>query len=354
MNDKTRERTKRALLCLLLLLFATAILWATFASNKDSGNGKVVATSPSPTPTPEESPAEAPSPEPPTPAPYTRVTPKPTVISQGPVDRPKYRCPLSAPSLDVLQRVENNIKAIRETYPMVRAAGSVTVPVYFHILRNAGGIEGDVSDEVVRRQIDVLNSAFAGTGPGGTGAPTPFRFELKEIDRTSNETWFNMTYREDPIQAERDAKAALNKGDASALNIYTINLTNRPYGWARWPWDLAADLDGIVIGYTTLPGGSEYNFNQGDTATHEVGHWLGLFHTYEGGSCNPPGDYVADTPAELSGAQLCPNARNTCYGGGADPIRNFMNSTNDVCMYKFSAGQADRMDAIHLYYRPGS
>jgi hypothetical protein len=225
-----------------------------------------------------------------------------------------------------------------------RTPGSVIVPVHVHVITD--GASGDISDATVQAQIDVLNASYSGQTDG---AATPFLFALMSIDRTVNSSWFAMT---PGSVAEQQAKAALRQGGRDALNLYTANPSGGLLGWATFPWDYAAnpDNDGVVVLYSSVPGGSAVPYNEGDTATHEVGHWLGLYHTFQGG-CSLRNDRVMDTPAERSAAYGCPVGRDSCARTGLDPITNFMDYTDDSCMVQFTAGQGTRADNVHLYFR---
>lgn len=214
------------------------------------------------------------------------------------------------------------------------------IDVYFHVIHS--GTAGQLSTADVNSQMAVLNSAYSGTG---------WSFNLVSVDYTNNSTWFGMGY---GTAAESAAKSALRAGSADDLNIYTANPGGGLLGWATFPWDYAGnpDDDGVVLLYSSLPGGSAAPYNEGDTATHEVGHWMGLYHTFQGG-CRKSGDSVSDTAPERSAAYGCPVGRDTCRGDDVDPIYNFMDYTDDSCMDEFTTGQDDRMDASFSAYRYG-
>jgi len=230
--------------------------------------------------------------------------------------------------------------------------GGVTIPVYFHVVYKSDGT-GNISDAWLDNQINAMNEHFGGQdGPvyRTAAANTSFRFAKAGTTRTQNDSW----YAAGPGSvAEAQMKNALRVGTADDLNFY-INSGGGYLGWATFPSDYTSKpkMDGVVCYWASLPGSNYVPYNEGDTGTHEVGHWLGLYHTFQGG-CSGSGDYVSDTPGERSATYGCPTAnQDTCRStSGLDPYENFMDYTDDACMYKFSAGQSDRADNMWSTYR---
>jgi hypothetical protein len=224
-----------------------------------------------------------------------------------------------------------------------RPAGSVVIPVWFHVIRSGTAVsQGNIPDSWITAQMQVLNEAFVASN-------SPFAFQLAGTTRTTNASWYGMGL---GSAAERAAKTALRVGGPGTLNFYSTN-GGGYLGWATFPTSYASDplIDGVVVLDQSMPGGNAAPYSEGDTGTHEVGHWLGLFHTFQGG-CSRTNDQVADTAPEQSPAFGCPIGRNSCQvTRTGDPIFNFMDYTDDACMNTFSRGQVTRMDALHLQYR---
>jgi hypothetical protein len=258
--------------------------------------------------------------------------------------RPDARgCVTVHPSAEQQVVLEKEFQSLRGVSAMALPIGSVTIPTYAHVINKGSTVaDGNIPDSMIADQMAVLNAAYANT---------PFKFTLVSTSRTTNSTWYTAGH---GTTAESQMKTALRQGSADDLNMYFSSPGGGLLGWATFPSSYASQPknDGVVILNTSLPGGSAVPYHLGDTATHEVGHWLGLYHTFQGG-CAKSGDGVSDTPAEQSAAYGCPAGRDTCRDTGVDPIYNFMDYTDDACMDRFSVGQVSRMDGMWTSYRAG-
>ena len=186
-------------------------------------------------------------------------------------------------------------------------------------------------------------------GASDAGAPPAtlrLRFlhpTLAGVDRFYNSKWHK-------DRSSSSYRSQTRQGGADALNIWLVDFAY--LGIATFPWDYSRNpsIDGIRVHYGSLPGGDIANYNLGETATHEAGHWLGLYHTFQGG-CTSTNDEVADTPAQSSATSGCPTGRDSCSLPGLDPIHNYMDYSYDSCYYEFTAGQTTRMQQMFGAYR---
>ncbi|KAF8076085.1 metalloprotease [Lyophyllum atratum] len=220
-----------------------------------------------------------------------------------------------------------------------------TLRIYWHVVSKDTTLSGgNIPDSQIASQVNVMNNAYASMG---------YSWTLAGTTRTVNSDWFNNA---GPDTTQQDAmKNALRQGGAADLNVYSVGFTSGSgaglLGYATFPssYSSAPKDDGVVILFSSVPGGTAAPYNLGQTLTHEAGHWVGLYHTFQGG-CNG-GDSVSDTPAESSAAFGCPTGRDTCGAAGVDPIHNFMDYTDDACMNQFTAGQSTRAHSQMATYR---
>ncbi|KAH9482439.1 Extracellular metalloprotease [Psilocybe cubensis] len=245
-----------------------------------------------------------------------------------------------------LAKAEAHFNANKVTVPSFASASTATINVHFHVIQqNNTLLGGNIPDSQIKDQIAVMNKAYASAG---------ITWVLASTSHTTNSGWFNGVGPD--TSSQTDMKSSLRVGGPKDLNVYTVGFNSGAgaglLGYSTFPSDYsgAPSDDGVVILYSSLPGGSASPYNLGQTLTHEAGHWVGLYHTFQGG-CSGLGDQVSDTPAEASAAFGCPTGRDTCKSPGVDPIHNFMDYSDDSCMTEFTAGQITRLRSQIATYR---
>jgi len=241
----------------------------------------------------------------------------------------------------------------------------IVIKVFWHQFKPSGGASesSNYEQSVAEKSIQILNDAFGGKEASYNECSgftyqafdaTPFVFELEEYIEYENSAVFNLDSGTSKTYMENN-----RKGDCSTLNVFTGKTGY--LGFASFPNSCPKNgdfttvnnkSDSVKVSYGSLPDRKEYagQYDEGDTLTHEVGHWMGLYHTFQEG-CNGSGDSVSDTPPEASPHFGCQIGRDTCSGGGEDPIHNFMDYSDDCCMYRFSEKQISRMVDQAAIYR---
>ncbi|WP_418510570.1 M43 family zinc metalloprotease [Corallibacter sp.] len=240
----------------------------------------------------------------------------------------------------------------------------ISIPLVVHVLHNgeALGTGPNISDAQVISQITVMNQDFRmmmGTPGESTEGGVDVEVEFVLAQRTPDGCPTN------GINRVNICQDGTNQSDVQSWKAQTswdpskyMNMWSSKYvgdldgilGYAQFPGG-PASTDGVSAGHTYF-GSSDYDdgtfqlsppFDRGRTMTHEVGHYLGLYHTFQGG-CFGAGDEIDDTPAVDSPNYGCPTGHTSC--GTLDMIENYMDYTDDICMNTFTSGQKTRVQAV--------
>lgn len=242
--------------------------------------------------------------------------------------------------------------------PIYDPGKSYLIDVWVHVLENAAGTSGQVPEAEIYEQIAILNEdlrAIPGSN-GGPGTNGRLFFRLKGHEVSNDNNWYN------DIGTYYNSLAV---DPVHVINVYTNqaggNLGYVPFLPHQSPGSIGTNADRIVIFWQTF-GRDRLLFPQydlGRTLTHELGHYLGQGHTFQGGCANPAtcysnGDWICDTPPESSPYFGCAGARDSCPAyAGTDPIDNYMDYSDDVCMNKFTLEQMRRVRCTIEHYRTG-
>ena len=249
-----------------------------------------------------------------------------------------------------MNEIEKNVERNIELQRMGRLVNGVyEIPVWVNVLYKTTA--ENISATQIQSQIDVLNEDFGGTNTDVSLVPSTFtgvkagstniRFVLQGITRksTTKTSWST----NDAVK--KTASGGLNPTSPTIyLNLWACTLGNGILGYAQFPGG-SSTTDGVVILNTAFgrTGTAAAPFNKGRTATHEVGHWLNLRHIWGDATCGS--DLVTDTPTHNTANYGCPAAghKSTCTGTPIEMTMNYMDYTDDACMYMFSLGQKSRM-----------
>ncbi|CAG7993963.1 unnamed protein product [Penicillium salamii] len=241
----------------------------------------------------------------------------------------------------------------------------IEIETWFHIVSSESE-SSQVTDDMADAQLSILQQSYQ---------DSDISFRLEGVTRHVNDEWARNG---DDVAM----KTALRKGTYRTLNVYfQTNLQAAP-GQSGRALGTRGDLASSVLGFCTLPdpainasspasqyvkdgcnilaktmpGGSLDLYNRGGTAIHEIGHWNGLLHTFQGESCSAdnPGDYISDTPQQSTPTDGCPAHKDSCPDSpGADAVHDFMDYSSDVCYESFTPGQGERMRSMWSSMREG-
>ncbi|KAF2132102.1 zincin [Dothidotthia symphoricarpi CBS 119687] len=254
----------------------------------------------------------------------------------------KRSCGTPKPTVEQILVAQNFQISAENSSRLDAAVAAINVKIYWHVVASSNSVSGGyLTQATLNKQLAVLNTDYAASGVS---------FVQAGADWTINAGYAGDTQ-------EMAMKKALRNGTYADLNVYFVPDT-QDLGYAYFPSDITSTTsnafyqDGVVIQSASVPGGSLAAYNLGRTATHEVGHWLGLYHVFEGYSCTGNGDYVSDTAFTKQEGYGCAPASDSCPSqAGTDPVTNYMNYSEDSCMTNFTDGQDARIVSLWNQFR---
>ncbi|MCJ1314575.1 hypothetical protein MMC25_008257 [Agyrium rufum] len=238
-------------------------------------------------------------------------------IAAAVASQPAYvRCGTPHPPVELVAEAEAMAKR-----PLPNAAAvAINVNTYFHVVTTTAA-KGSISQTQLNNQVAYMNSAYA---------PANVKFTLVSSDFTVNNNWATGNY-------DSQMKPALRKGTYKDLNVYFLSdLGGGLLGICNFPTNAspgssAYEQDGCDVLAQSVPGGTVAQYNLGGSAAHEVGHWFGLFHVFQGQACSGAGDSVSDTPIQSTATSGCPSSKDSCpNSAGLDNIHNYMDYSTDI------------------------
>lgn len=273
------------------------------------------------------------------------------------------------------EMLRNQVTSLTKT-----ANGIIYIPVVFHIIYNSAKDSSEnISQYQIMDQIRILNEDFrrkentAGFSADAASADLKIEFRLAQYDPNGNKhDGINRINSPLTSDARDNVKALSYWNSEKYLNVWVVKSINAGFsagqgivlGFAQFPWDRSTKplTDGVVVRSDQIGVVGTGQISQGGrTLTHEIGHWLGLYHTFQGGcmgglstNCSAQGDQVCDTPPVNVSSTGCNVGQNSCTNDSPDlpdMIRNYMDYSDGTCMNTYTTGQKNRIYGFLPTYR---